>query len=307
MKIKFMNGLLIVDLLTVLLVLAIIFLPSNPARIVLGIPFLLFFPGYTLVMAIFPRKREMDSLELVAISVGMSIAVTALAGFALNFTPWGIRLEPVLYTIAGFIGIMSLAALIGRAVASRSGRLTLEFNIRLPGLEGGVFHRFLFFVLVVMVLGAAGVLGYIVSNPHAGEAFTEFYVLGQNGKAADYPTEIILDGKKVVGLKYGSSADVVFDEWARVSLGIVNHEPQKTEYVVKLRMDNRPVSFHYQGKVVDQLGPLSLQLGEKWEQAIGLAAEHPGDNQKIEFILYKNGSPDPENSLSLRVNVKPWN
>ena len=69
------------------LVLAAIILavPSaKAARIVLGLPFVLFFPGYTFVAALFPRKDDLDAIERVALSLGLSIAVVPLVGLALN-------------------------------------------------------------------------------------------------------------------------------------------------------------------------------------------------------------------------------
>ena len=53
------NGLLIINILTIILILAIIFIPSSIVRIILGLPFLSFFPGYTLVAALFISKEEM--------------------------------------------------------------------------------------------------------------------------------------------------------------------------------------------------------------------------------------------------------
>ena len=99
MKLKTLNGILIIDILSVLLILSVVFIPSTVARVILGLPFLLFFPGYTLVAALFVKKEGMDNIERVALSCGMSIAITALIGFGLNYTPWGIRLEPVLYSL----------------------------------------------------------------------------------------------------------------------------------------------------------------------------------------------------------------
>ena len=115
MRIKILNGILIIDILSILLILSIAFIPSTVVRVILGLPFLLFFPGYVLVAALFVKKEGRDNLETVALSCVMSIAVVALIGFGLNYTPWGIRLEPVLYSIAGFIIVMSAVALTRQA------------------------------------------------------------------------------------------------------------------------------------------------------------------------------------------------
>lgn len=101
---------MLLNLLTVALIVAIFLITSNAARIVLGLPFVLFFPGYVLILALFPRKDGMGGIERAALSFGLSIAVVPLIGLILNYTPWGIRLEPVLYSLASFIFVMSLIA-----------------------------------------------------------------------------------------------------------------------------------------------------------------------------------------------------
>ena len=97
MAIRVKNELIPLNLLVIALVAIIILFPSNILRIILGLPFLLFFPGYTLVAALFTKKEGMGSIERVALSFGLSIAVVPLIGLILNYTPWGIRTEPVLY------------------------------------------------------------------------------------------------------------------------------------------------------------------------------------------------------------------
>jgi len=58
---------------------------AKAARIVLGLPFVLVFPGYTLAAALFPRKDHLDAIERVAL--GLSIAVVPLIGLALGHPP----------------------------------------------------------------------------------------------------------------------------------------------------------------------------------------------------------------------------
>ncbi|MEZ0393810.1 MAG: DUF1616 domain-containing protein [Desulfurococcaceae archaeon] len=65
-----------------------------PARYVLGTIFVLFMPGYSLVRLLYPRD-ELSPLEELALSIGLSLALVPLIGLALNYTPWGIRLDPV--------------------------------------------------------------------------------------------------------------------------------------------------------------------------------------------------------------------
>jgi uncharacterized membrane protein len=103
MKTKLYNDLWLIGILTILLAVVIAFVPSTIARIILGLPFLLFFPGYTLMAALFPKKESLSGVERVGLSFGLSIAVVPLIGLILNYTAWGIRLEPILISLSVFI------------------------------------------------------------------------------------------------------------------------------------------------------------------------------------------------------------
>ncbi len=75
-------------------------------RIIIGLPFILFIPGYILIFTLFPTKktdRGIDVIERVALSLGLSIAIVPLIGLLLNYTPFGIRLVPILISIFVFI------------------------------------------------------------------------------------------------------------------------------------------------------------------------------------------------------------
>ena len=81
-----------------------------PLRYFFGSLFVLFLPGYALVEALYPDERELAPLERLALSIGLSLAVVPLIGLLLNYTPWGIRLEPVMASLAVFTLIMLMVA-----------------------------------------------------------------------------------------------------------------------------------------------------------------------------------------------------
>jgi len=87
----------------------------SPVRIILGLPLVLFLPGYTLIAALFPRKDDLDAIERVALSFGLSIAITPLLGLALNYTPFGIRLAPVLTVLSVFTISLAICAYVRRS------------------------------------------------------------------------------------------------------------------------------------------------------------------------------------------------
>lgn len=82
-------------------------LPLVAVRWVLGAVFVLFIPGYVTVEALFPKGRELDGIERFALSVGLSLALVPLIGLLLNYTPWGIRLNPILISLVAFTLLMA--------------------------------------------------------------------------------------------------------------------------------------------------------------------------------------------------------
>lgn len=80
------------------------------ARWVLGSLFILFLPGYTLIEALFPKRGDLDGIERLVLSIGLSLAITSLTGLILNYTPWGIRLNPIIISLTTFTLTMSLLA-----------------------------------------------------------------------------------------------------------------------------------------------------------------------------------------------------
>lgn len=104
------HRLLIVNGLTVLAVLVVTLFPSTSLRMTLGVPFMLFFPGYAAMAALVPGTSRFSGLERLALSFGISVAVVLLIGLALDFLPWGIKLTPILYSVATFILLASVIA-----------------------------------------------------------------------------------------------------------------------------------------------------------------------------------------------------
>jgi uncharacterized membrane protein len=242
------------------LILIIIFSPSNVLRIILGIPFLLFFPGYALMALLFTKKEGMDGIKRVTLSFGLSIAVVPLIGLILNYTPWGIRLEPVLYSVASFIFITSIIAWWRRRKLKEEERFDVELSLMLPGWGEGFWDKVITITLVIAILGAMGTLGYFIAKPKAGEALTEFYILGSGGKAADYPEE----------LKVG--------EEGVVTVGIINREGKEVSYWVEVVIGSKKIT---------EVGPVTLADEQKWEGEVGFTPEVVGQDQKVQFLLYK--------------------
>ena len=88
--------------------------PLPMLRLLLGLAFVLFVPGYTLQAALFPRQDDLDGPERLALSFGLSIAVIPPIALVLDKLPWGIRLWPIVISLALFTLACSAVAVYRR-------------------------------------------------------------------------------------------------------------------------------------------------------------------------------------------------
>lgn len=93
------------------------------ARYVLGSLFVLYLPGATLIELLYPRREDLSQLERLALSIGLSLALVPLVGLILNYTPWGIRLNPIITSLT----ILTLSLSLG-AVARKHSYHLLTFK-----------------------------------------------------------------------------------------------------------------------------------------------------------------------------------
>jgi uncharacterized membrane protein len=139
-------------------------------RAVLGLPVLLFFPGYALLAALFPKRSALGSIEWTAFSLGVSIAVVSLIGLILNYTPWGITLRSALMANAVFIIAASIAAWCQRYRMADAERVTFRFNFKLPfGKNRSITDNVISGVLTLAILGAIVTIIYAYAAPKEGE------------------------------------------------------------------------------------------------------------------------------------------
>lgn len=112
-------------ILTAIITTAVIFaIPENfypwvYARHILGAIFVLWLPGYTFIKALFPsessekaEEKGLDTIERIALSIGMSLALVPLIGLLLNYTPWGIRLTPIVFSLLALTVIFATIAIV---------------------------------------------------------------------------------------------------------------------------------------------------------------------------------------------------
>jgi uncharacterized membrane protein len=304
MKLKIFNDILTIDIVSLLLTISILFIPSTAVRVALGLPFLLFFPGYTLLAVIFVKKGIIDVLERLALSTGLSIVIVGLIGLILNYTTWGITLEPILILVSSFIFITSAVALSLEVRIEGKIEIVKEITISLPDWGGSIFNRILSFIIVISLFCSLGVLAYTILNPKHGELFSEFYMLGISGKPQDYPTEFIMDQDKIIQVKYGNGTLDTVSGMGKLTLGIVNHEQQDISYHIKITINDESSDIYFNGATSNLLGPIELKHGEKWENSIGFIPRQIGSGQKVVIMQFINDNTTPDNTLHFWINVK---
>ncbi|MDD3621642.1 MAG: DUF1616 domain-containing protein [Methanofollis sp.] len=195
---------------------------------IFGLPMVIFIPGYALIAALFPNNDDIDGIERVALSFGLSIAVTPLIGLGLNYTPWGIRLEPILASLIIFTFVMLIIAHWRRALLPKDQRFVVPFKEMVIEVKTELFpeeqsdlDRALSVILILSILAAIVTTVYVIVVPKEGEHFTEFYILGTGGKAADYPTSFFA----------GSEQSLI--------IGVGNHEYREVPYTVEVLLTNQ--------------------------------------------------------------------
>ncbi len=312
MRIKLINDLLIIYICSIVLVLIISYIDIQALRVILGIPFILFFPGYTFIAALFPKKGDLTYIERVAISFGLSIAVVPLIGLVLNYV-WEIQLTPILFSLIAFIGLMSIIAWYRRRGLADEDQFNPDlklFPLRVTSLfrqnNSSKLDKAVSTTLMIAVLGIIVTFGYIITSPKVGENFTEFYILGPEGEAAGYPREIVMNDNNEVSLvRYvrvvedetqpwqskSSETLEVIDDKARTIVGIENREREIVRYEVEVT---------FGGVLYERIGVVELNHGDLWETEVGLIPEERGEDQKVEFKLYKIrefGAEDEKHTL----------
>lgn len=270
---------LILMFLLILITAPVVELTDGVPRIILGVLFILVLPGYSLVAALFPHRDSLEGVERAALSLLMSFCLVALSGLVLNYTPWKINLTPVLFLLSGLVICFIIIAFYRRSRLMYEDRFRLTINIKLPqGGSSSKLDKTLYFGLAVSIIIAMTVLGFVIAKPKNEEPFTDFYILGSGEMMENYPQTVVL----------GDEASVI--------LGIKNHENQDVSYNVVVTLGNKEV---YKTDEAINLGD-----EEEWQSDIHLVPTEIGDNQYVEFLLYRITERQPYLALHMWLDVR---
>ncbi|TKX63403.1 DUF1616 domain-containing protein, partial [Halorubrum sp. SP9] len=333
-----------------LLTVGSVFIPGineTPLRVLFGLGFVLFLPGYAFIAALFPessrevsaddgqaqtvadsesegkpnpvpgtdaaetersqppgehlQSQGIDGIERVALSFGLSIAIVPLIGLVLNFTPWGIRLAPVVLSVTVFtLACVSIAA-------RRRHELPAEDQFRVPyraWIAAGKAELFepnsrtdaaLNIALVLSVLLAVGSVGYAVAVPPQGEQFTEFYLLSESDDG-----ELVADGYP---------DELAVGEQSQLVVGIGNNEYERTTYTVVIQLQTVEQEGNTttvrEREEIDRF-QATVEHNATHHEPHTFQAPQPGENLRVKYLLYKGSAPEVPTQENAYRDLHIW-
>lgn len=234
-----------------------------PLRALLGLPFVLFLPGYALVSALFPARDGPDGAARIALGFALSLATIPLLGLAIDRSPWRIDTRTVTSGLLVVVVAASLAAAFLRARLPDADRYVVRFaSARLPpprswsrSTRATVALAFLSGVL--LLAGGAGV----VRTRLTGTPLTEFALYNAAGEARFYPRQVPV-GAPVT-----------------VQVGVTNHEGHAVDYVL---------SVAGAGAALDPPVAIRLADGETWTGPVRFTVAAAGDDLRVRFELRRD-------------------
>lgn len=256
-------------------------------RTILGLPLILFLPGYALIALLFPAKQGLEGIERAALSAGTSVAIVPLIGLVLNSTSFGIRETPLFVSLSVFIVLTCAAAYIRRLRLPEDKAFGVSFKasarsllVEVIGKPESSIEKTLNIFLAVSILVLVGAVAYVTIIPHEQEPFTEFYILGPEGKADNYTTEYI----------QGESGTVI--------IGVANHEHRAVNYTLDVRLENKSLALP------ENLRHIRLEDNTTLKEPLEITPSIKGRNMELQFLLFNDTESEiPYEDLRLWINV----
>lgn len=246
---------------------------STILRPLLSFMLVLFVPGYTMIAVVYPGKDDIGGLERAVLSFAVSICAVPILGFILNYTSWGVRMDPLVLFIILFTIVCVLIANMRRHRLNAPERFSVDIIGSLRSARAYLLppseeksDRMLTGVLLLAVIISLGTAAYVIGMPKSNDHFTELYLLGPNGTTSNYTTKFYLGDEKPF------------------TLDIVNHEKRSVTYDLVAHLDSDANSTEVYR---DQF---TLADNATLEKMINIKPDRPGTNMRLTFDLYADGN-----------------
>jgi len=299
---------------TIVVVLASDSLPfASAVRIIVGVPFLLFLPGYLLTLSLYPRSRyergrEMSAtsfhrrvltpVERVALSVALSLVVVAVTALTATLTPRGISEGPVVF---GTVGVTLLAVTVAaekqRHVppGSRPTGIVSSSKITVP-LSLRNESQWVILLNVAMIVSVAVALTAVAFQPFGSpdsDRFSEYQLLVEGS-----------DGELVVG---NYSSEFTEGENASIFVRVQNHEERPVNYTVVSqlqRVNGTGASPQVIEVVAQDRFHVAVNAGNS--RTIERSPTTPNGEFRLVYLFYKGDAPDDPTPANANAILHLW-
>lgn len=247
-------------------------------RALLGLVYLLLVPGYLLHLVLFPRRDHPDSIERVALSLGMSMAIFPPVALTLDALGLGFDTPVILVAYLGITVVLGILSWVRRQRIQVDVRFALTLGSSAgEEIERDRLNRWLTRLIVfALLLGVAAMIG-ILFLPSPAREFTEFYLIGEEGLAENFPRFVTID------------------EPITIIYNIINNERDAHQYRVEARSAS--------SRILATTEPITIPIGGAVEDSLRITPDEIGDNVRIDIWLYQDNNPEPYRALRLWLNV----
>jgi uncharacterized membrane protein len=262
-------------------------LPVGLLRVPLGLALVLLAPGYALVAALFPARPDLEGVERAALSLGLSIATMPVLALLLDTMRWGIRPWPMALSLSAWIGLLcAVAALRRRTLAPAAIPPLPAFNIRRGAQPAGSRpDKRGRWVLLAAGAGLVVALAITLLSLDPTAHTTEFYVVGREGQAENYPQTI------------------QFGETVTATVGIIDHERGYDTRTYRIEVWNVDRWNPAQRELLSRPDPILLGPGQTREGVVNWRMPRTGSDQQVEILLFAGNGSEPYRRLRLWLNV----
>lgn len=263
-------------------------------RVAIVLPLLFFLPGYALLLMVYPyaydapttrweNTQRITLVERVALSFGMSIAITSLIAIALTQIEPGFSSVIAINSVSTVVVVLTLVGMGRRYRLSRHEEFTMPISqwvdrahetlIRVPDTRA-----VLSLVLVVSAVTTAGALGFVVTQPNDGAGYTNFRLVQESPSgdfvAANYTNE----------LSDGEETSLIFS--------VENSEYETVQYTVLVVLQQLTEDETVQRQTVLNQYNRDVAAGETWNNSHSVVLPNVEADSRITYLLYKGDPPN---------------
>ncbi|MFW6196689.1 MAG: DUF1616 domain-containing protein, partial [Thermoplasmatota archaeon] len=193
---------------------------------------------------------------------------------------WEISLVPILYSQSLFIFVFALLAYLRRETIPLEERFSIYIEVNPPDWHNyDIIDKALVVATVGLLMASGGLAFHIATTPRTGEQFTELYVLGPDGMADDYPTNLTVN------------------ETGQVIMGAINREHEEVNYTLGVGLGDSYENMTLLGNIPSDYNitfdrnntyystSFMLKNDEKWNHTLNFSISKSGEYKFNIFLL----------------------